>query len=102
MFENVVCYGDMSVLPKHKLFWIKNHAVPPARKKINVISTKTSTVVMTVIAPLLPFKPWASRTVQETQPFPKIQYSLWDVNTANCITRCKKRVGCLDETRLQH
>lgn len=93
MFENVVCYGDMSVLSKHKLFWIKNHAVPPARKKTNVvISTKTSTVVMRVIASLPSFKPWASHTVQETQPFLKIQYSLWDLLTAYQYSKLHNQV----------
>lgn len=54
MFENVVCYGRMSVLSKHKLFWIKNHTVPPAREKVNVISTKTRTMAM-LVRSSLPF-----------------------------------------------
>lgn len=76
MFEDVFCYGDMSVLSKHELFWIKNHTVPPARKKVNVILTKTRIVGMTVGSFLPSFKPWASCTIQETQPLLKVQYNL--------------------------
>lgn len=82
MFEDVVCYGYMSVLSKHELFWIKLHTVPPARKKVNIISTKTRIVVMTVRSSLPSFRLWASCTVQETQPLLKVQYNLWDLLTA--------------------
>lgn len=92
MFENVVCYGDMSVLPKHKLFWIKNHTVPPARKKMNVILTKTRTVFMTVRSSLPSLKPWASCTVQETQPFLKMQNNLWDLLTAYRYSKLHNQV----------
>lgn len=82
MFEDVVCYGCVSVLSKHELLWIKIHTVPSARKKVNVISTKTRIVVMTVRSSLPSFKPRASCTAQETQLLLKVQYNLWDLLTA--------------------
>lgn len=73
MFENIVCYGDMSF------------------KSLHVVVTARSSVPAS-------FKPWTSSVVQETNPFLKMQHNLWDsltsdITTANCITRCKKELG---------
>lgn len=53
MFEDVVCYGDVSALSKHKLFWIKNYTVPPARKKVDVNQNWNSGHDSEILSPFL-------------------------------------------------